>query len=76
MKRTNEQAAAVLTNIQTLANIIGRYKEELDSGIAQLSLTDQEAIHRGFQGRPLFPDPFDEFLRYILSGAAKNLLRF
>ena len=66
--RSNEEAAAaVLTNIQTLADIIGSSREQLVSRITPLSTADQEALHRGVADKPSFQDPFDEFLKYVLT---------
>ena len=57
----------MLTNIQTLADIIGSSRKELISRITPLSTADQEALHSGAADKPSFQDPFDKFLKYVLT---------
>ena len=66
--RTNKRdAAEVLIKIQTLANIIGESRKELVGRIEPLSTADQQTVHGGLSKKPSFQDPFDEFLKYVLT---------
>ncbi|KAI1787123.1 hypothetical protein LXA43DRAFT_735793 [Ganoderma leucocontextum] len=60
--QTNEQAAeAVLKDIQTLANMVGRSRTTVESRIAPLSETDRQTATSEFQDSPAVQDPFDLF---------------
>ena len=64
--RTNQRAAeTVLQDIQTLAEIIGESKEELDSRITSLSTTDQQTVESAFRESPMPRAHFDLFYRHV-----------